>query len=119
MKKHYDLLLVCGVLLVAGALYCMMRPGRYGAWAVVTVDGTEIGRYPLSQDRTITLGENDYNVLQIKDGAAAVTEANCGDHTCIHTGAIRREGEIIVCLPHRLIISVEGGAAADVDAAAG
>ena len=43
-------------------------------------------------------------------------EANCGDHTCVRTGEIFRDGETIVCLPHKLVIAVEGGAAADFDA---
>ena len=44
-------------------------------------------------------------------------EANCGDHTCIRTGAISREGETIVCLPHRMVVRVEGGEGAPFDAA--
>ena len=52
-------------------------------------------------------------------GAAAVTEADCGDHTCVRTGAVSREGERIVCLPHKLIIHIEGGGAPGFDASAG
>ena len=67
-------------------MYLALRPGGQGGWAVVTVDGREVGRYPLSEDVTVTIGEADYNVLQIADGQAAVIEANCGDHTCVRTG---------------------------------
>lgn len=119
MRKN-DLLLTAGVLLAALALYLLLRPGGQGAWAVVTVDGQEWGRYPLSEDRTLTIGDEiAYNILEISDGAAAVREANCGDHTCVRTGAVSRQGETIVCLPHRLTVRIEGGAASDFDAAAG
>ena len=50
---------------------------------------------------------------------AAVAEANCGDHTCIRTGQISREGEAIVCLPHRLVVRIEGGDEPLFDADAG
>ena len=50
---------------------------------------------------------------------AAVAEANCGDHTCVRTGKISREGEVIVCLPHRLTVEIQGGAPAGFDAAVG
>ena len=64
----------------------------------------------------MTLGDGTaYNVLEIAGGQAAVREANCGDHTCVRTGAISREGEVIVCLPHHLTVRVEGGDAAPFD----
>ena len=75
-------------------------------------------RYALSEDLLLTIGEDEYNTLQIKDGAAAVIEANCGDHTCVRMGAVSRDGETIVCLPHHLIVRVEGGEAGPFDAAA-
>ena len=119
-KKHLgDLLLGGGLLLLAGVLFLLFRPGGQGAWVVVTADGREVARYALDQDRTVRLGAEDYNILEISGGAAAVTEANCGDHTCVRTGKISREGERIVCLPHRLIIRVEGGGAPAFDASAG
>ncbi len=120
MKKlRYDLLLILGLLLAAAVMYLALRPGGQGGWAVVTVDGREVGRYPLSEDVTVTIGEEDYNVLQIADGQAAVTEANCGDHTCVRTGAVSRAGETIVCLPHRLIVEIRGGDGSNFDATAG
>ena len=96
------------------------RPGGQGAWAVVTIDGEETARYSLGEDRTVRLGDGDgYNILQISGGAAAVTEADCGDHTCVRTGRISREGETIVCLPHRLVVRIEGGDEPLFDADAG
>lgn len=118
-KIRGDLLLIGGVLLAALVLWLLLRPGGAGAWVVVEQNGAETARYPLAEDRTVTLeGENGYNILTIAGGAAAVTEADCGDHTCVRTGAISREGETIVCLPHHLIIRMEGGEQAPFDAAA-
>ena len=121
MKKlRYDLLLILGLLLAAAVMYLALRPGGQGAWAVVTVDGAEAGRYPLSEDRTVRIeSPGGYNLLTIAGGAAAVTEADCGDHTCVRTGAVSRAGETIVCLPHRLIVEIRGGDGSDFDATAG
>ena len=115
-----DLLLAAGILLAALALWLFLRPGDQGGWVVVAVDGQEQGRYPLWEDRAVTVGnEVAYNVLEIANGQAAVREANCGDHTCVRTGAISREGEVIVCLPHRLTVEIQGGQPAGFDAAVG
>ena len=118
-RRKWDILLAAGILLLAGLLFLAFRPGEAGAWAVVTVDGEEIARYALDQELTVTIGEDGFNTLQISHGTAAVVEASCGDHTCVRMGEISREGERIVCLPHHLIVYVEGGAPADFDASAG
>ena len=109
MKHRNDLILILLPLLAAGLLFLLLRPGGGGQYVLVTVDGQEVGRYPLGEDRTVTIGEEDYNILEIRDGAAAVTDANCGDHTCVRTGKIRRAGETIICLPHRLVVKIIGG----------
>lgn len=122
MKKpsKNDLFLIAFILLAALAIYLCVRPGKTGAWAVITIDGMETARYPLYKERTVTLGGADaYNVLQIADGAARITDANCGDHTCMRTGAVAREGEVIVCLPHRLTVRIEDGANAGLDGVTG
>ena len=119
-KRLGDLVLAGSILLAAGVLFLLFRPGGQGVWAVVTIDGEETARYSLGEDRTVRLGDGDgYNILQIAGGEAAVAEADCGDHTCVRTGAVSRAGERIVCLPHKLIIHIEGGGAPGFDASAG
>jgi len=115
-QSKHDMLLAAGILLLAGLLFLIFRPGENGAWAVVTMDGVEIARYALNQDVTVTIGTDDFNILQISHGTAAVVEANCGDHTCVRMGKISRDGERIVCLPHHLVVRVTGGVPADFDA---
>lgn len=119
MRRRNDLLLIAGLLLAAAVLWLLARPGEAGSWVVVTVDGAETARYPLGEDRTVTIGGEDFNVLRIAHGEAAVTESNCPDHTCAGMGPVSRTGETIVCLPHRLVIRVEGGGAAEFDGRTG
>ena len=118
-RIRYDVLLIAAVLLAAAALALAVRPGGPGAQVLVLRDGEELGRYPLGEDRTLTIGEAEYNVLEIRNGRAAVTDANCGDHTCIRTGAVSRAGERIICLPHRLEIRIVGGGSGGADIMAG
>ena len=114
-RKRYDVLLIATVLAAAFLAWLFLRPSGQGTDVLVLQDGREIARYALDQDRTVTIGETDYNVLEIRDGQAAVVDANCGDHTCVRTGRISRAGECIICLPHRLEIRVVGGVDRDVD----
>ena len=116
-KKNYkrDLLLVGILLLAALLLFAVTQCGREtGATAVVTVDGEEVGRYPLSKSGIFPLNGGT-NILVVEDGEAWVTEANCPDKICMAMGKISRNGEFIACLPNRLLIVVEGGEQSSVD----
>ena len=85
--------------------------------AVVTVDGVEYGRYPLAVDATerIELSDGSYNVLEIKDGKADITEASCPDGICVNHRPVDKKNESIVCLPNKVIIEIENGEESDVD----
>lgn len=120
-KKKYtrDLILVGAILLLALLLFFLVRNGQdratgTGAVAVVTVDGAEVGRYPLNKSGTFPLN-NGSNILVVENGEAWVSEANCPDKVCMGMGKISRNGEFIACLPNRLIVVVEGGEPALVD----
>ncbi len=75
-----------------------------GATVVIEVNGQEFGTYPLNKDQEIEI--NDTNVLVIADGEAFMTEANCPDRLCISQGAISSNGQMIICLPNRVIVQV-------------
>ena len=118
-RKIRDALLMVVLLAVALLLWLFLRGGEKGASVVVTVSGKEVGRYSLYEEQTVTFGDEDYNILQIKDGKASVIEANCGDHTCVRTGEVEKAGESIICLPHELVVKVVGGEQSEVDAVTG
>ena len=42
-----------------------------------------------------------------------MTTSDCPTQECVHTGKITRSGQSIVCLPARIVVQLEGGAAAD------
>lgn len=113
-----DIVLILGLLLAAGILWFFLRPGDTGTYVNVTLTSGKTSRFPLHEDRTIELTgvDQDYNILVIENGEAYISDANCGDHTCIHTGKISHEGEQIICLPHKLVIEISGGETSGLDA---
>ena len=116
-----DMLLAAVLLLLGGALALFLRLTRQaGETVTVQIDGKTVMELPLRRDTQIVLGEGDHtNTLVIRDGKARVAEASCPDKICVGHGAIQYAGESIVCLPHKLVITVQGGPPADIDAAAG
>lgn len=105
------------LLVVALAAACALAVWSRGSdtgelTAVVTVDGTEVDRFALSDselEKTYTSRGYTLHVL-VYDGEIRVSEADCPTQDCVHTGTITRTGQSIVCLPARVIIRLEGGA---------
>lgn len=106
-----DIILIVGILLVAtiGLVYLFFFRAK-GNTVKVTVDGNTYGIYSLSQDRVedIITGQDgtNYNRLIIKNGKAYVEKASCRDGICASHRSIFRDGESIVCLPNRVVITV-------------
>lgn len=88
-----------------------------GTVAVITVDGEEYDRIDLSKvtesyDIQIDT-QYGHNTIHVEPGRISVTEADCPDGICVAQGAIDKGGVPIVCMPHRLVVKIEGG---DIDA---
>ena len=58
------------------------------------------------------------NILLIKDNCANMIEANCPDKLCVNQKAISKEKETIVCLPNKVVVTVESDDESDFDAIA-
>ena len=108
--KRNDLILLSTLLVVGcvGALLLFFLLGGTGEMAVVTVDGEEYARLPLSRDTELVIeGKNGgTNLLVISEGKVRITEASCPDKVCVHTGHAT-EVRSIVCLPNRVTVTVE------------
>ena len=83
----------------------------------ITVDGESKAFLPLGEDDSIRIDtDGGYNVITVKDGEVTVSEADCRDQICVEHKKIRKTGETIVCLPHKLVVTVTGDKPGDFDA---
>ena len=82
-------LIIAGVLLLAAlALFFLMRSRQArdtgtGAQAVVTVDGQEVGRYPLRKSGTFPLNGGS-NILVVENGEAWVSDGKDQPQRRVH-----------------------------------
>ena len=110
-KLKNDILFISillAVLIVAGLGFYFLRPE--GNMVEVKVDGKIIGTYSLNEKAEIEIrtGQNDeqLNLLIIEDGKAYVKTATCKDGICADHSPIHRVGQSIVCLPHKVTVTV-------------
>lgn len=106
-----DVILIVALLLIAatGIVYLFMFR-KSGDTARVTVDGQLYGVYSLSDDLSLDIytGKDNaqLNRLIIKEGKAFIETASCPDGICAAHRSIFRNGESIVCLPHRVVVTI-------------
>lgn len=128
MRKRFgrnDIILISVIVIISVALllvwklvYLNGQNHDSDAFVKVTVDGKVYGTYPLSKDDTIEIKNVDgdvTNTIVIKDGVADVTAADCPDHLCVKQKAISKEGESIICLPNKVVVTVKSNTKSDID----
>lgn len=87
-----------------------------GSKVYITVDGKEYGMYSLLEDQTIVIDvDNIKNTIAIKDEKAYMMDANCPDQLCMDQNKISFDKESIICLPNKVVITVESDTESDVD----
>ncbi len=111
--------LVILLLLVGGTVGTVVVAARpAGETVVVEQEGRVLFRAPLAQERSARLpGPLGESLLRIGDGSARLLESPCPHQVCIGMGGIRRAGELLACIPNRLLVRIEGegGEGADYD----
>ena len=120
--KKNDILLIGAILVLALVAYfgvsIFQGANTKNPQAVVLIDGKEYGSFPLDSDVTerIELSDGSYNVLEIKDGKADVTEASCPDGICVNHRAVSKQNQSITCLPNKLVVEIRNGEESEIDA---
>lgn len=111
MKKR-DMIIIVALLAGAIGLFAVSRLSMSGAMSsvVVTVGGEEVLRKPLAVEGIYEIRQEDgsVNVIAVENGAVYMKEANCRDGLCISQGKMRNGAKTIVCLPHQLVVQLEG-----------
>ena len=111
----WDALVVLAVVLLALGLAA--RPFLAARTAnaltvVVSIDGETVERMPLERYEGGSYESRGYTVrVAAEGGAVRVAESDCPNQDCVHTGAISRAGQSIVCLPARVAVTLEGASA--------
>ena len=82
--------------------------GNAGSYVQIEIDGKTAETLPLDIDTTheIITDNGGKNTLVIKDGYAKMISANCPDGICKNHMKINRNGESIICLPHKVVVTV-------------
>ena len=116
MKTKTWIMLLSAILaLCLGLSVLVLLPQEDADFAEITSQGKLLKTVDLRIDQQFAVDtpEGGRNVVTVKDGKIAVTEASCPDRYCMDRGFCS-SGTQIVCLPNRLVISFVGQQEIDV-----
>lgn len=122
-----DTLVALAVALLAAVtalLFYLPRTQSDQLTLVITVGGQEQSRTPVTQlpdgpvriegrgGYTLTLSPSYSDLPFSPEWSVRVSDSDCPGQDCVHTGAISRAGQSIVCLPAQVVVYLEGTPAA-------
>lgn len=104
MKKN-DYKLIVSVVAAAVVLFVIFSKvwNHKAVMVEVTIDGKMSGRYSLAVNQEIEI--NNTNLLVIQDGKADMADASCPDQLCVKQKPISKDGESLICLPNKVIVT--------------
>ena len=114
-----EILCLLILLALAAALYLHGLQRPTGGTAVIEQDGKTLHRVAfasLSETETLSVGDT---VIEVGPEGASFVSSPCPDQVCVEKGKISRTGEAIICLPHKLTVTVEGGGENTLDGISG
>lgn len=103
-----DVILLAVLLLAAGPAYLILNWLKIDGYKVeIRVEGELVKELSLSEDTSyVCKTSHGSNTIIIKEGAAYVTDADCPDKICEDYKPISEIGDVIICLPHKLVVEV-------------
>lgn len=114
--KKWDIIIIIGMLFICimsfGVLSWLDFQGDQNAGALtaqVFFDGDLVKEMPLDQEDTYVLDTKlGHNVIQTKDNGVEMLESDCRDQVCVYTGRVTKPGDLIVCLPNKVVVEIVG-----------
>jgi len=86
--------------------------------AGVVLKTIDLNKIVKPQEFTLRTANGDYNTISVKHNSISIKDANCPHKECVKSGWISEPGQMIVCLPFKLIININGQAKNGIDAGA-
>ncbi|MBE6014333.1 MAG: NusG domain II-containing protein [Lachnospiraceae bacterium] len=137
MKTGKNDFILIGIILFLAlgifAVYKLTAGAGDGGTVLISVDGREYARFPLSQEGIYLIRKGEdirkldsedipsditdkgYNILKVSGESATMIKAGCPDLLCVHQADIAHTGDQIVCLPNKVVVEIVNGKTGKVD----
>lgn len=112
IKKGDIIVIILIICAIGGIFFFSNRKVTSGSKYIrVSVDGKEVEKIHIDsklKGKTIKINtDHGYNLLELTDKGIKIIESDCPDKICMHMGEITSINDMIVCLPHKLVIEIK------------
>lgn len=122
MFKKLDFIIIAVLMILSFLpeiiLGASVGKGLSNTYAEITVSGRLYKTIPLAdhkgEEAIEVKTKHGTNIIQIKDNKIGIIEADCPDHVCMNPEYIEKPGQVLVCLPHKVMIEIKGTAEDDI-----
>lgn len=104
------------ITVIISVAICFYRAPLSANTVTIYVDSKEYATYVISEgtEKIVTVQTDfGYNQVKLQSDTVQIIESDCPNHDCMRMGAISQAGDVLTCLPHKLMIILEGGDAID------
>ncbi len=114
MTKWDKYLVISIVLISLGSMFYIknIALNQGDKYISVEVDGKKYKKITFPDDKSMRYVDiktkYGFNRLEIHRDKLKVVEADCPDELDVKQGFIKNQGDIIVCLPNRLVVEIKG-----------
>ncbi len=92
-----------------GSFFGMQYFSLSGSTVIVELKDLVVYKSDLTENRKITV-RGDYGDvrIQVNEGRVAVVHADCPNKVCVRTGWRSLAGDVVICVPNRVLIRIVG-----------
>lgn len=102
-----DRVLLAG-LLCSGLVWAFW-PRDKGEVAVIVGSGGLVAEVSMDQPDTLAVkGPLGTTYVVVGGGEAKIISSPCPQKLCVRSGPVRRPGEVVVCIPNRVAVTIKG-----------
>ena len=111
--KRRELIVAAILILIALAGFLVVgavKNTESDAVLVITLDGEVVHKLPLTKNTNeafrVETEDGHWNDVVIIDGVVDIIDADCPRQICVETIPASEIGDMIVCLPHKLVAEI-------------
>lgn len=105
-----DLVLIVFLILCTLFSFSLWFRDGSGQRIIIIVDGHTIKEMSLDEEKEeiVMQGLKGPFIFEIKDGRARMKDSACPNKICVKMGWVRHAGQIVCCIPNRVVLKITG-----------
>ena len=117
LKKYDIIAIICvAVIVIISYITVNLLRNDEADTVVIYVDGKIEKKLDLNKNQEYKVDvDNGYNIVRIKDKKVRIKESDCGNQTCVNMGTISKDGQTLICLPHKVEVTIVSDDKSEVD----